>query len=231
MAWWWPAGHADNASLTSVSLHAAARRVRGLDWHVLGGLARPERWPDLRPGALDRVWAACRGAFDVTVVDIGFCLEDDEASATWAASPQRGRPHRAGCGRPRRGGRGRIAERRRPAGGPRLAHPVSPAARCRDARWCATGPAAAGASGSTRCGPAVCRRARAGRPGGRPGRWPPAGIVVARWARGPVDPGIRRSLVELGLLGLCQGGPEAAGRRGHALLRGSHGGRWACPVA
>jgi Flp pilus assembly CpaE family ATPase len=47
-------------------------------------LAGPERWPDLRAGALDRVWTACRGAFDVTVVDVGFCLEDDETAGPWS---------------------------------------------------------------------------------------------------------------------------------------------------
>jgi Flp pilus assembly CpaE family ATPase len=53
-------------------------------WVVLGGLPRPDRWPDLRAGALDRVWAACRESFDVTVVDVGFCLEDDESAGPWS---------------------------------------------------------------------------------------------------------------------------------------------------
>lgn len=72
--------HADNGSLTSAALSTAVRRVRA-DWHVLGGIPSPDRWAELRPGALDRVWAACRAAFDVTVIDVGFCLEDDEAGA------------------------------------------------------------------------------------------------------------------------------------------------------
>lgn len=75
--------HADNGSLTPATMSAVVREVRP-GWAVLGGLARPDRWPDLRPGALDRVWLACRGAFDVTVVDVGFCLEDDASAGPWA---------------------------------------------------------------------------------------------------------------------------------------------------
>jgi MinD-like ATPase involved in chromosome partitioning or flagellar assembly len=75
--------HADNGSLTPATLGGLVRQVRP-GWAVLGGLARPDRWPDLRAGALDRVWAACRESFDVTVVDVGFCLEDDESAGPWS---------------------------------------------------------------------------------------------------------------------------------------------------
>lgn len=75
--------HADNGSLTPAALHGLVRQVRP-GWVVLGGLARPDRWPDLRAGALDRVWSACRESFDVTVVDVGFCLEDDESAGPWS---------------------------------------------------------------------------------------------------------------------------------------------------
>lgn len=75
--------HADNGSLTPVALAGLVREVRP-GWVVLGGLARPDRWPDLRGGALERVWATCRECFDVTVVDVGFCLEDDEAAGPWS---------------------------------------------------------------------------------------------------------------------------------------------------
>lgn len=75
--------HADNGSLTTAALGGLVRQVRP-GWVVLGGLARPDRWPDLRAGALDRVWAACRESFDVTVVDVGFCLEDDDAAGPWS---------------------------------------------------------------------------------------------------------------------------------------------------
>ncbi len=75
--------HADNGSLTDDVLRGCARQVRGT-WGVLGGLPAVEQWPDLRPAALERVWETCRTAFDVTVVDIGFCLEDDDTAGAWA---------------------------------------------------------------------------------------------------------------------------------------------------
>lgn len=72
--------HADNGTLSPTALLSAASRVRG-PWFVLGGIGRPERWAELRPGALERVWAACRETFDLTVVDVGFCLEGDDSGA------------------------------------------------------------------------------------------------------------------------------------------------------
>ena len=77
--------HADNGSLSPAAMGGLVRQVRP-GWVVLGGLSRPDRWPDLRAGALDRVWAACRESFDVTVVDIGFCLEIDESAGPWSRS-------------------------------------------------------------------------------------------------------------------------------------------------
>ena len=74
---------ADHGSLGPESLTAASRLIRP-GWHVLGGLPRPERWTELRATALDRVWVACREAFDVTVIDIGFCLEVDDSPGAWA---------------------------------------------------------------------------------------------------------------------------------------------------
>ena len=72
--------HADGRSLGPDALAAFAPRVRGR-LHVLGGLAQVDRWPELRGPALDSLWAACRVAFDVTVVDVGFCLEQDDGPA------------------------------------------------------------------------------------------------------------------------------------------------------
>lgn len=71
---------ADNGALSAATVRSAACRVRRT-WHVLGGIGRPERWSELRPGALERVWEASRAAFDVTVVDVGFCIEDDSSGA------------------------------------------------------------------------------------------------------------------------------------------------------
>jgi MinD-like ATPase involved in chromosome partitioning or flagellar assembly len=75
--------HADNGTLTNSTLLSAAHRVRD-DWFVVAGISRPDRWADLRPSALDQVWNQCRACLDVTVVDVGFCLEADDGSA-WAS--------------------------------------------------------------------------------------------------------------------------------------------------
>ena len=72
--------HADNATLSPATVLATGHRIRD-DWYVLGGVGRPERWADLRPAALDTVWSACRSTFDVTVIDVGFCLEADDGGA------------------------------------------------------------------------------------------------------------------------------------------------------
>jgi Mrp family chromosome partitioning ATPase len=75
---------AETGVLGADLLSGLTRRVAGT-WHLLGGLPSADRWPDLRPGALDRVWSTCREEFDVTVVDVGFCLERDD-DGTWARS-------------------------------------------------------------------------------------------------------------------------------------------------
>lgn len=74
---------ADNGLLDSTSIVASTRLIRG-QWHVLTGLPSAERWAALSSSALDAVWQSARAAFDVTVVDIGFCVEDDESPAAWA---------------------------------------------------------------------------------------------------------------------------------------------------
>ena len=74
---------ADNGLLDSTSIVGATRRIRG-QWHVLTGVLRAERWSELSPSALDRVWQAVRSAFDVGVIDVGFCIEDDHSPAAWA---------------------------------------------------------------------------------------------------------------------------------------------------
>ncbi len=74
---------ADNGMLDGGGVITSTRLIRG-SWHVLTGLPRAERWSELTPTALDRVWSSLRAAFDVTVIDVGFCLEDDDAPAAWA---------------------------------------------------------------------------------------------------------------------------------------------------
>ena len=51
--------------------------VLGPHLRVLTGIARADRWTELRPSALEVVWDLSRRVAGTTVVDCGFCLEDD----------------------------------------------------------------------------------------------------------------------------------------------------------
>ncbi|WP_409332179.1 AAA family ATPase [Trujillonella humicola] len=89
----------------SPGLAAAARRaaaggldtvaLRRLAWEVrpglgvLTGLARADRWPELRPSAVVRVLDEARGLAALTVVDCGFSLEEDEELSFDTAAPRR----------------------------------------------------------------------------------------------------------------------------------------------
>jgi MinD-like ATPase involved in chromosome partitioning or flagellar assembly len=61
----------------------------GAGLHVLTGIARAERWPELRPAALESVLHLARSIFDVVVIDCGFCLERDEEISFDVAAPRR----------------------------------------------------------------------------------------------------------------------------------------------
>lgn len=71
---------ADRGRLDDPALERAAVTVRvaGADLAVLTGLTRPERWPELRGPAVEAVLRRARECFDEVVVDVGFCLEEDE---------------------------------------------------------------------------------------------------------------------------------------------------------
>jgi MinD-like ATPase involved in chromosome partitioning or flagellar assembly len=89
----------------SPGLAAAARRaatggldeaaLRELSWEVrpglgvLTGLARADRWPELRPSAVTRVLEEARRLAALTVVDCGFNLEEDEELSFDTAAPRR----------------------------------------------------------------------------------------------------------------------------------------------
>jgi MinD-like ATPase involved in chromosome partitioning or flagellar assembly len=77
------AGRLDVASLARV-----AREVTpGL--RVLTGFPRPDRWPELRASALEVVLEQARLLVPLTVVDLGFCLEQDEELVYDTAAPRR----------------------------------------------------------------------------------------------------------------------------------------------
>ena len=68
-----------------------ARHARRLTptLRVLTGLPRADRWLQLRPAALSGVLEAARSLAAFTVVDLGFCLEQDEELSFDTAAPRR----------------------------------------------------------------------------------------------------------------------------------------------
>jgi Flp pilus assembly CpaE family ATPase len=87
-------GLAGAARLAAVGNLDAAGLVR-LAWavrpqfRVLTGLARADRWPELRPRGVAAVLEEARRLVDTTVVDCGFNLEDDEELSFDTAAPRR----------------------------------------------------------------------------------------------------------------------------------------------
>ncbi|HET6394634.1 MAG TPA: chromosome partitioning protein [Blastococcus sp.] len=87
-------GLAGAARLAAVGNLDAAGLVR-LAWavrphfRVLTGLARADRWPELRPRSVAAVLEEARRLAGTTVVDCGFNLEDDEELSFDTAAPRR----------------------------------------------------------------------------------------------------------------------------------------------
>jgi MinD-like ATPase involved in chromosome partitioning or flagellar assembly len=77
------AGSLDVGSLARLAW-AVQPRLR-----VLTGLARADRWPELRPQALVSVLAEARHLAELTVLDCAFCLEEDEELSFDTAAPRR----------------------------------------------------------------------------------------------------------------------------------------------
>jgi Flp pilus assembly CpaE family ATPase len=76
-------GRLDVAALAGVAPQAAPHL------RVLTGISRADRWPELRPAALEQVWDLARSLAAVTVVDLGFCLEQDEELSFDTSAPRR----------------------------------------------------------------------------------------------------------------------------------------------
>lgn len=79
---------ANNGMLDLPALAGLARTVSPT-LRVLSGIARADRWPELRPAALEVVLAVCRSLTPATVVDCGFALEQDEELAYDTVAPRR----------------------------------------------------------------------------------------------------------------------------------------------
>jgi len=79
------------ANAGTLDLPALAGLARALSptLRVLTGITRADRWPELRPAALEVVLAQARTLAGNTVVDLGFCLEQDEELSYDTAAPRR----------------------------------------------------------------------------------------------------------------------------------------------
>ncbi len=80
---------AANAGRLDVARLAECCRMVGGTLRVLTGLRDPRRWPELRSSALEVVLSLGRWLADVTVIDCGFSLEDDDELAYDTVAPRR----------------------------------------------------------------------------------------------------------------------------------------------
>jgi MinD-like ATPase involved in chromosome partitioning or flagellar assembly len=78
-----------NAGNLDVRTLATLARVVGPDLRVLTGIARAQRWPELRPSGLVATYAIARQLAALTVVDCGFGLEQDEELSYDTTAPRR----------------------------------------------------------------------------------------------------------------------------------------------
>jgi Flp pilus assembly CpaE family ATPase len=74
----WAARTAGRGELDALRLWQSVRRAAPGGPRVLPGLPRAELWTEIRPGTWEALLELFRTAFPVTVVDAGFCLEEDE---------------------------------------------------------------------------------------------------------------------------------------------------------
>lgn len=75
--------------LLDVTTLARLAPVLSPQLRVLSGASRADRWPELSSSALESVWSVARDLARWTVVDVGFCLEQDELLSYDTRAPQR----------------------------------------------------------------------------------------------------------------------------------------------
>lgn len=83
------AARSANAGTLDISRLAGYCRGLGGELRVLTGLTDAGRWPELRPAALEIVLSLSRHLAATTVIDCGFCLEDDEELSYDTVAPRR----------------------------------------------------------------------------------------------------------------------------------------------
>ena len=82
------AGAARRGSLDVPRLAALAREVSPR-LRVLSGLTRADRWPEVGPDVVGEVLRTARATASLVVVDVGFCLEEDEELSYDTLAPRR----------------------------------------------------------------------------------------------------------------------------------------------
>jgi MinD-like ATPase involved in chromosome partitioning or flagellar assembly len=74
----WAARMAGRGELDGPQLWRATRRAAPAGPRVLAGLPRAELWTEVRPSTWESLLDLFHVAFPLTVIDVGFCLEEDE---------------------------------------------------------------------------------------------------------------------------------------------------------
>ena len=74
----WAARMASRGELDGPQLWRATRRAAPTGPRVLAGLPRAELWTEVRPSTWESLLDLFHVAFPLTIVDVGFCLEEDE---------------------------------------------------------------------------------------------------------------------------------------------------------
>ncbi|WP_269937186.1 AAA family ATPase [Arthrobacter sp. HY1533] len=82
---------ADQGILNLAHLARTATQVvfAGGTFHLLTGLTRADRWPELRAAAVERVLSTARDMAELVIVDCGFALENDEELSYDTVAPRR----------------------------------------------------------------------------------------------------------------------------------------------
>lgn len=90
---------ADQGRLDSEGLRRCATPVTlaGATVHVLTGLTRHDRWPEVRAAALDTVLLHARKSYGAVVVDTSFGLESDEEITLDTVAPRRNAATLSAC--------------------------------------------------------------------------------------------------------------------------------------
>ena len=79
---------ANNGSLDAATLRRLAVEVRP-QLRMLTGITGPHRWPEIRPASLEVLLERAKQSFRYVVVDVGFCVEQDEELTYDTVAPRR----------------------------------------------------------------------------------------------------------------------------------------------